>query len=175
MEENKNSVGKSALVSGTLLGVVLVIYSLIMYFLDQTGNKYVSWLSVILMIAGIVYLQIQYRDKELKGNMSYGKAFGFAVLMVLVASVITSIFTYLLFSVIDPGLIDKILAMSEEQLTKRGMNADQIELAMKMSRKMMSPPIMAVFGLIGNMFWGTIISLITSAITKKEPSPFAEK
>lgn len=175
MEENKNSVGKSALVSGTLLGVVLVIFSLIMYFLDQTGNKYVSWLSVILMIAGIVYLQIQYRDKELKGNMSYGKAFGFAVLMVLVASVITSIFTYLLFSVIDPGLVDKLLAASEEQLTKRGMSGDQIEIAMKYTRKMMSPPLMAVFGLIGNMVWGTIISLITSAITKKETSPFAEK
>ncbi len=174
MEENKNSVGKSALVSGTLLGIVLVIYSLMMYFLNQTGNKYVGWLSFVIMIAGIVYLQIQYRDKELKGTMPYGKAFGFAILMVLVASVITTVFTYLLFAVIDPGLVDKLLAVAEEQLTRRGMTGDQIEMAMKVSRKMMSPPLMAVFGLIGNMFWGTIISLITSAITKKEPTPFGE-
>lgn len=174
MEENKNSVGKSALVAGTLLGIILVIYSLMMYFLNQTGNKYVGWLSFVIMIAGIVYLQIQYRDKELKGTMPYGKAFGFAVLMVLVASVITSVFTYILFTVIDPGLVDKLLAAAEEQLAQRGMTGDQIDMAMKVTKKMMSPPLMAVFGLIGNMFWGTIISLITSAITKKEPTPFGE-
>jgi Protein of unknown function (DUF4199) len=173
MAETKNSTLKSALTAGALLGIALIVFSLIIYFLGLSTNKYMGWLTYVLIIVGIIYLQIQYRDKELNGSMSYGKALGFAVLSLLFATLISAVFTYIQVKFIDPGIIDKIMSMQEEQLTKRGMSADQMETAINMTKRFMTPVMMSVFAFIGLMFWGTIISLVTSAITKKEVDPFS--
>ena len=174
MDETKSSLFKSSMMSGLLLGIALVVISLIVYFIDLTGNKYISYLTMILMGAGVFYLQIQYRDKELHGKMTYGQAFGFAILVVLAAAVISSIFTFILTKFIDPGIIDKILSMQEDTLTKKGLTSEQIDMAMTMTKRMMTPVWMVIWGLVGMMFWGTILSLITSAFTKKESTPFSE-
>jgi len=172
MADNKPSAFKSAMTSGMLLGIVLIVFSLIIYFLGLTGNKYISYVSILLMIAGVVYFQIQYRDKELGGQMSYGQAFGYAILMVLAASVLSTIFSFILIKFIDPGLIDKMLSMQEDAMAKKGLSQDQIDMAMNMVKRMMTPTGIAIFGILGMMFWGALLSLITSAFTRKESTPF---
>jgi len=52
------------------------------------------------------------------------------------------------------------------------MDEDAIEQAMEMSKGFMSPGMIAVMSIFGSLFMGAIISLITSAIMKKN-SPFA--
>jgi hypothetical protein len=173
MSENKSSFFQQTLTAGLLLGIVLVVYSLLMYFLDMSTNKYIGWISYLIIAVVIYYLQVQHRNKDLNGFMSYGKALGFAVMSMLVASVISAIFNFIMVKFIDPGLITKIMSMQEEAMAKRGMTAEQTEMAMKMTAKMMSPVFMSIFTLIGMMFWGTVVSLITSIFTRKEANPVA--
>jgi len=172
MAEKNPSVVKSALTAGVLLGLAIVVYSLILYFLDMSTNKYLGYVSWVIIIVGLVMLQIQYRDKELNGNMPYGKAFGFGILTLLFSTIITAVFSYVLFKFIDPGLIDKILGMQEAEMAKKGMTQEQIEMGIKMSKRFMSPAMMSVFALVGTMFIGTIITLVTSAFTRKDKTPF---
>jgi len=173
MSENKSSFIQQTLTAGLLLGIVLVVYSLLMYFLDMSTNKYVGWISYAIIAVVIYYLQLQHRNKDLNGFMSYGQALGFAVMAMLFAAIISAIFSFIMVKFIDPGIVTKIMTMQEEAMAKRGMTPEQTEMAMKMTTKMMTPVMMSVFTLIGMMFWGTILSLITSAITRKETNPVA--
>ena len=80
MEEKKSSFIQQTFTAGLLLGIILVVYSLLMYFLDMSTNKYVGWISYVIIAVGIYYLQLQHRNKDLNGFMSYGQALGFAVM-----------------------------------------------------------------------------------------------
>jgi hypothetical protein len=85
-----------------------------------------------------------------------------------------AIFTYLLYTVIDKGLLDKQLAFAEEMMQKKGLPQATIDAGMSMQKKLMTPAFMAPISIFGNMFWGLIISLIVAAFTKKEGNPLLD-
>jgi len=62
----------------------------------------------------------------------------------------------------------------EQQLLAKGMSEDQVEMAISMSKKWMTPGLMFIGGILSFAFWSALISLITAAVLKKNPSPFTE-
>ncbi|MCF6241756.1 MAG: DUF4199 domain-containing protein [Bacteroidales bacterium] len=175
MEKNTN-IWKNALNWGVILGIVLSIYSLIIYFLGATLEKWAAYPSYIIMIAGIIYATIQYRDNMLNGSITYGKALGFGTLVMLFAGIILAIYSYVLYTLIDPDLITRILEKAEEEMVNKGLPDEQIEMALEMQSKFMKPWIMSVMSIFGSVFAGFIISLFTSIFLKKEvqDNPFTE-
>jgi len=165
--ENKSSLWKSALNWGVIMGIVMIIYNLIMFFLDLSLEQWVGWVSYIVMIAIIVVSTINYRDKVLGGAITYGQALGFGVMVVLFSSIISSIYTYVFVTVIDPEFANKILAMTEQKMVAKGIPEQQIEAGLSMQKKFMSPIMMSVFVIPVTVFFGCIFSLITSAFLKK--------
>jgi hypothetical protein len=169
MEENKKpSLLRSTLNYGVMLGLALVIYSILLWMFNATFNQGLSYISYVIMIGGIVLATRAYRDQEQGGYISYGRSLGVGTLTVLFASVITSVYTYLLFSVIDPGLLDRLMIMREEAFYESGLADDQIDMALQMTERFARPGIMAISGFFGGVFVGFIISLITSIFLKKE-------
>jgi hypothetical protein len=108
------------------------------------------------------------------GTISYGQALGAGVIIFLYATIITSIFSYLLNTVIDPGLMQKGLAVQEQGLLDRGMSQEQVDQALKVAAKMMKPAISIPIGLVVSMFFGLILSLIAAAFVRKEGNPLVE-
>src|SRR6056297_368993 len=94
---------KMTMTYGLITGLVLIIYTLILYMtnnlLDQ--NFILGILNYVILIAGIIYGTKSYRDQYLNGYISYGKSLGTGVLISVFAGVIMGIFTYLLYEVID--------------------------------------------------------------------------
>jgi len=174
MEEKKSGLWKNALNWGVILGVALIIYSLLMWFLDLSLERWVSWVSYIVIIGGIVVATKSYRDNVLSGAISYGQALGFGTLVVMFASIVAAIYTFAFMKFIDPEFIDKILLMTEEQLIEQGIPDEQIEMGIEMQKKFMTPTLMSLFTLPIYTFVGFIISLITSIFLKKkaEEIPF---
>jgi hypothetical protein len=173
MEKTVN-VWKANLVNGLILGLIGVVYTLVIYFLDQTFNKSLNYIFLVIEIIILFFLVKAYRDNAMFGAITYGQALGAGVVIFLYATIITSIFSALLFSVIDPELMSKGIAASEEALQKRGMPQEQIDLAMKYTAKMMKPAIMIPIGLITSMFYGLIMSLIVAAFVRKEGNPLVD-
>ncbi len=167
--EQKSTFWKSAMIYGLYLGIVAVLYSVILYVTGQNTNKALGYISFAVYTAGIVLAQIAYRNRELNGSISYGKALGFGVAVMLCAGVISSLYNIIIFN-LDAGLIDQIKAATEEQYLKSGMSEDQVEAAMSMASKMMTPGFLSISALFGAVFGGTIISLITSIFVKKQVS-----
>jgi hypothetical protein len=52
------------------------------------------------------------------------------------------------------------------------MTEEQIAMGEKYARMFMTAPMMMIFSVIGQTFWGTLISLITSIFLRKDPPPF---
>lgn len=168
--EQKSTFWKSAMVYGLYLALVLTLFSVILYVSGLILNTKVGYVSIVLTIAGIVIAQINYRNRELNGVISYGQAVGFGVAIMLFAGIVTALYTIVLYTFIDPSLIDQMKAVQEEALLGKGMSEDQIEAAMSMTSKMMTPAWMSIMGLFGSVFSGTIVSLLTSIFVKKQPN-----
>lgn len=168
--EQKSTFWKSAMVYGLYLALVLTLFSVILYVSGLILNTKVGYVSIVLTIAGIVIAQINYRNRELNGVISYGQAVGFGVAIMLFAGIVTALYTIVLYTFIDPSLIDQMKAVQEEAMLGKGMSEDQIEAAMSMTSKMMTPAWMSIMGLFGSVFSGTIVSLLTSIFVKKQPN-----
>jgi hypothetical protein len=166
--EEKNNFWKSALNYGAILGFSLIIFSLIIYFLDLTYASGVNWVSYIILVAGIILILKNYRDKQLNGIMSYSRGLGMGTAVSVVAAFIVAIYLFILFKYIDPDLIEQAMRIQEEKMLEKGMPEDQIEMASDMGRKFTTPIMTSVFGFLGNAIMGFIISLIAAAFIKKE-------
>ncbi|HAQ21157.1 MAG TPA: hypothetical protein DCR40_18270 [Prolixibacteraceae bacterium] len=171
--EEKSTFWKSAMVYGLYLALVLTLFSVILYVSGLILNTTVGYISIVIMIAGIVIAQISYRNKELKGAITYGQALGFGVAIMLFAGIVSALYTLILYTFIDPALIDQMKAMQEEAMMQKGLSEDQIETAMSVASKMMSPAWLSIMGFVGSVFSGTIVSLLTSIFVKKEGNPDA--
>jgi hypothetical protein len=172
--EQKVNVWKANLTNGLILGLIGVVYSLIFYFLDLSLNKTQGYAFMLVQIAVLFYLLKSYRDNVMHGQITYGESVGAGVIICLYYAIITGAFAYLLFAVIDPGLISKQLAMTEEAMSKKGMPQEAMDTAMAWTAKFMKPGIMTITGIIFNMIWGTILSLIVSVFIKKEGNPLVD-
>lgn len=174
MEKQSNSMWKTGFKYGAILGLVLIIYTILLFVLDQSFNKVLPYLNYV-FLAIIVFVGAKtYRDNSLGGFISYGKALGISMIIVLIAAVINSIYFYIHLTLVDPEYITKMLITVEEGMIEKGVPDGNIEMALEMQKKMMKPALMSVFGLLGVGLWGFIISLITSIFVKKQGDPYQE-
>jgi len=173
--EKTSNVWKDNLVNGLILGLIGVVFSLVMWILDLTFNKNIGYLFLLAEIVILFFLLKSYRDNHMHGAISYGQALGAGVVIFLYATIITSIFSYLLNTVIAPGLMQKGLAVQEQAMLDRGgLTQEHIDAGLKVAEKMMQPAISIPIGLVVNMFFGLILSLIAAAFVRKEGNPLVE-
>ena len=170
MEPKSASLMKTSLISGIYIGVVLILISVVLYVTNLMFETWAQYISYPILIAGAVYAQLNYK-KSLGGEMTYGQALGAGVLALIFASVLSAIYAYLLYAVIDPSLIDQIRIMTEQKLIEQGkIPEEQLDQVLNMTMKFQKPPIMAAMAIFGGALIGLIISLITAIFTKKNPS-----
>ncbi|HBC76987.1 MAG TPA: hypothetical protein DEO60_00365 [Bacteroidales bacterium] len=172
--EQKSNVWKANLTNGLILSMIGIVYTLVMYFLDLTINKTQGYVFLLILVVALFFLIKSYRDNYLHGSITYGQAVGAGVVIFLYYAIITAVFTYILFSIIDPGLIDKQLAAAEELMAKRGIPQEAVDAGLKIQKKMMKPEIMAPLSIFGNMLYGVIMSLIVAIFVKKEGNPLID-
>jgi hypothetical protein len=172
--EPKVNVWKANLTNGLILGLIGIVYSLIFYFLDLFLNKTQGYVFMAVQIAILFFLLKSYRDNILHGQISYGDSVGAGVIICLYYSIIVGVFGYILFSIIDPGLVDKQLAIAEDAMNKKGIPQEAVDAGMAITRKILKPGIMSVTGILFNMIWGTLISLIVSIFIKREGNPLID-
>jgi hypothetical protein len=173
MENNVNP-WKANLVNGLILGLIGIVYTMVFYFLDMTFNKVQGYMFFVLLIVILFFLVKSYRDNYRYGFITFGQALGAGMIIFLYYAIISAVFTYILYAIIDPNLMDKQLAFTEELMQKKGVPQEALDLSMSMQRKIMKPAIMAPISIFGNMFYGLILSLIIAAFVRKEGNPLID-
>jgi len=176
MEETQDVSKKSVVIKyGTISGLVGIILFIIQDFAGIAGNQEYSWLSTIisvLIVGTFIFLAQKEYINGGDGFMSYGEGLGIGTLMSLVSGIISSIFTFIYISYVNPAFLDNIREQQVIAMEEQGMSDAQIDQAMKMAETFTSPIAMAIFGILWAVFIGFVVSLLVSAFTKKSRPEF---
>jgi len=173
MEQNVN-VWKANFTNGLILALEGIMFSLILYFLDLTFNKSMGYINMPIQLVLLYFLLKSYRDNYLHGQISYGQSVGAGAVIFVYVAVIIAVYTYVLWAIIDPGLVKKSLAVAEEAMQKKGAPQAAIDAGMAFSAKIMKPSIMAIMTIFITMFGGIIYSLLVSIFIRKEGNPLVD-
>ncbi len=174
MEQKKSSIGKVSLNYGLIVGVLLILWSLIMHIFDINRESYISFISYLILLGGIIWGSKIYRDHYSGGFITYGKSFSVGFLVGLFGSILASIFLFIFLKYIDPATFAEIL---ENTLNKSELNilesnpdiSDQgLEQALSMVEKFTTQFTIAAGVFIMNVIVSVVFSLITSIFIKKE-------
>jgi hypothetical protein len=170
MEKKNTSLFYNGLIWGLILGFAGIIYQVILYMLDQNLNPTLGYLGIVITLVVLVLGMRSFRDSIRGGVLPFGPAFGFGVVVVIVSGIIGIIYAYLLWTVIDPDIITKMMELQTEKMMERGLPDEAVEQAMSMTSKFMKPGVMAATGFATSVFFGAIVSLIVAAIMKRDES-----
>ena len=171
MEEKKTI---SHFVAGLIIAAILVIYSIILNFLDLSQNKGLGWLSYIILVGGLAFFVNLY-GKAKDHQVTFGNLFSYGFKATAITTLIMVVFIVIFFMVF-PEFKEKIMDAAREGMEKNGkMTDDQIDQGMQMFERNF-----ILFSAGGVLFMylilGAIGSLIGAAITKKQPhSPFDQQ
>ena len=169
---NQVSTARLALKWGVILGVALIIYSLILYLTDNVGNNKLGWISFIISIGGLVLAMRDYRTLN-GGFMSYGEGLSIGTLTSGVSGLLSSLFSVFYTTVIDTGVMERMVDRTRDQLEESGLSDDQIDQQIKFVEMFQSPGLTFAFGVIGAVIFGFLLSLIIAAIMRlNKATPF---
>jgi len=152
---------------GLIMAVIAILYFVVMNVAGVDMTQGIGrWASIIFYIGIIVLAQKHYKENG-NGFMSYGDGLGITFWIALITSVISSIFTFIYMKFIDIGFVEQIMDKQREALAERGLSEDQIDRAIEMSSKLMTPEMMLVLGIIGGLIVILIVGLIVTLFTQK--------
>ncbi len=170
--QEKPTIWQTGFRTALILALVLIIYSMILQLTGLVTNEYLGYINYLIIIGGIIWAHRSYKETG-DGYMSYGQGLGLGVVVSGLAGLISSIFLYLYIKLIDSSMIGLIMEKARRDMEAKGLGDDEIEQAMSVTEKMMTPEMIVIFGIIGALFMGLIFSLIISAFTKNT-NPEAE-
>ncbi|MVM31028.1 DUF4199 family protein [Spirosoma sp. HMF4905] len=170
---NQTSTARVALKWGLITGITLVVYSIILYTLDQTTNRSLSLVIYGILIAGLVLGMRDYRTAN-GGYMSYGEGMSLGTLLAAIAGFLSSLFNVFYTQIIDPGFQERLTEQVRSQMEEQGKLSDeQIDQAIEVMQKFQSPGITFAVGIFMTILIGVIFSLIIAAfIRRNKDNPF---
>lgn len=173
--ETTTTPSQAAIKAGVVTGLTMLVFSFLCYFINYEllATSWIGIISVVLYCGLVIFFGLEYR-KELGGFMSFGTAFQFAFVSLIIMLVITTLGNLLLFSVLDPGLGQRLADLTMENTLKMmdsfgagDLPADQID---EMRNSFLEA--YTVWGQIKGagflLVFYAILSLILGAIIKKK-------
>ncbi len=166
---NSPSLKSNATKYGLMLGMLIVIYGLILLLVGISREQWASYPDYLFIIIALYLCLKTYRDKLNGGYMTFGEGFRSGAMVTFLSSSISGLYVYLMAAVIDPGMIDFVMEQAEMEMEASGNSDKEIEMAMEWMEKMMTPIFFGFMVWISFGIFGGVVSLITSAIMKKDP------
>ncbi|MBK9254828.1 MAG: DUF4199 domain-containing protein [Saprospiraceae bacterium] len=165
--------------NGLMYGFVAIAISLLFYFISpEILTSYSSWLTTIIGIYFMV-MAVKGFKEDTEGYIGVGEAFKAAWLTFMVGTIISTIFTYVLYNIIDSSLLDLMREAQLDAIDKMAamLNMDQSAIDSAKEGIEDSNPfdLKAVFIAlpVAFLFPGAVIAIIIAAIMKKNPDNYA--
>jgi hypothetical protein len=168
METKNLSASKFSIGYGLIVGALLIVFSLVLNMIGMQEAKNYNWISYVIILGGIIWGSLVYRNNYTDGFISYGQSFSVGFFIGLYAAILSAVFAFIYVSYINPGSIDEILEMSRESLYEQDLTDEQIEQGMKFTEMFSTPIVMSGITLIVNVFFTVVFALIVSIFVKKE-------
>ena len=167
---------RTVLTFGVLSGLVSTLMMFItVLFIDQIGwdNGVVVGYTAIVLSLLFVYFGIRsYRDNQLGGKITFGRAFGVGILITLLSCLFYVISWEIEYATLFSDFADKYAAHAMEQA--RASGADQATMAAKaaemadMQKVMDNPLVRPLFIFIEPFPVGLVVTLISAAVLRRK-------
>lgn len=174
MENQKKSFKQIVTTYGLYLALVSILLLVVMYVTNTNQNWAISLVSFALTVLILVYAIKTFKQQN-ENYLSLGEGLKVGMATAAIAGLLAGVYAYLHYSFIYPEYIDTVLEEARMQMAEQsqGMTEEQMDQALGFTESFTTPFMMATFSLIGSLFFGFIISLITSLVMKKErPAEF---
>ena len=162
---------------GLINGGVAIVFTVILYL--GGANTFVSPVAYVGMALPIVVcviggLQIR---KQRGGSLEYGEALKVTFLILIIGSLIATVFQYILFNYIDVSFREALAQVTAEQAEKLmrrfGASEDKIDKAVEDTLNKNNYTIgRLLLGFVFGCIWWFIVALIVSAFIKRKRPPF---
>ncbi|MCC8199866.1 MAG: DUF4199 domain-containing protein [Tannerellaceae bacterium] len=164
MEENKNSVIKSAMSYGLLLGLFWV-FKYVFFILGYTSSSFFllfyQALAPVTFILAYIFTR-RYR-MDIGGKISFFHAWQFGILLYLFAGIIVSLEQFVFYRFLaPPDFIANSLQATVEMLKQADLGPKMVETIERMD--VPTPISMAMMGILNNTFYGIIFSIPVAAL-----------
>ena len=169
METQKTSAKKIIINYGVLLGILSVLLGAIIYITNSYKDP--NWIFSVLgvgILTAVIILAIKAFKKANGGFLTLGEALKVGIGTALIGGLIGAIWTLVLTNVLEPDYMQQVMEVQKEKMLDQGLSEEQIEASAEMMEKFSNPLISVAFSLIGNLFFGFIISLIGGLIMQKK-------
>jgi hypothetical protein len=170
MEEKKQSVISHGLNYGLITGGAIIVFNLLLFLLDQHMNRALTWIAYIIIAGGMVYGTLEFRKKTSDGFLTYGRAFSSCFWIGLFAGVLATVYFFVFIQFIHPGFVNEIMDQARQNMleSRPDMSEEQMEQALEISSKFMSPVAMTIMGLVTYAAISAILGLLAAIFLKKE-------
>jgi hypothetical protein len=178
MDTQKPTLLNQGMKYGLILGFAQVVVYLLLYAIDK--NLLVSfWVGGIMMLLSIALMVLPVRNYKSINNgvIDFKEAFLICLITIAGGALITTVFNYILYNVIDPSLADFIKEKAIEKMAtmmeKFGGSQEDIEKGIESIQKQdfsQSPSKLGSQYLSGVLF-GSIPALIIAAILRTKNKP----
>ncbi len=171
MEDVKKSTKKIIINYGVLLGIVSILFSALIYATGMYKDPHwsVGVLGLVIMLAALVYGIKAYKSAN-NGFLNLSDALKVGIGIALISGILSGIWNLTLTTVIEPDYSTEVMEIQKEKLLKESpdMTEEQVEQVFAITEKLQSPAISFAIGIIGSLFMGFIISLITGLVMQKK-------
>jgi hypothetical protein len=158
-------------------GIIASIFTYATYAVDEKlfMNKILVYIPMLLIVIVSILAALE-KKKQFQGFIRYGEAVGIIIGTIMLALVVNTALNLLLFLVIDPGLMGRIMGMMKDmmakqveagELTQKQLDAYDAMVAKTGVTRLMLFQIIGgiiIYGLIG-----LIIAFIAALFIRKEP------
>ncbi len=164
-----------ALIYGSIVGVIYIVISVILSIANANFSVTRQVVDIALPVVGIIFCLIMYRKEYLGNHISYGRAFGMGVSMMLIMGILVAVYNYIYTAFINPDFFKEAQVVLEEKLINKNIDPRQIEFAIEKSAWVRTPFYSSLMAIVNFVVMGSIASLVIAAFVKKEDEdPFRD-
>lgn len=158
---------KKCLLPGIVLAVLLAGWMYVIGFMGWYKHptmQFLFWFVVVIQIAVMTFVIKRAANEGLGFAGKFGRGAGTALVAAPLIFLNSLVFTQVVF----PNYFEEIRHAQEDILRKQGIPESQVTEALKTAAAVQTPALQAVFGAIGTVVTGLVVSLVASALVKKK-------
>lgn len=172
----KNYIFKYGLLSGLLIGLVMSIIMVVTMGAEAGSSRFSEVAGYIIMLLGLSLIIVgtkRYRDYELGGLISFGKAFKVGILITLIASLIYAIW-WMIFYAAGPGqqMMTEYTEAAREGIRQSALAQEEIQKQLdnieKWTEMYKNPFVRFGITLMEIIPVGLVVTIVSALILKKK-------
>ena len=154
---------KFSINNGSLIGLVLVACAIITRSLgiDENQSSIPSILNNLVIVFGIYYFIVQYRDTQNSGLISYSESLKLGTSLSFFASVVLAFYTVFYINFIDSEFINNLISQTEQQIlmSRPDISDDELDKMLELSSRLTKPHWLFINGMLGITLMGFLFSI----------------